>query len=158
MLSLLLSIAGIFITIFFVIGTHESAHFFMARYLGVKVLRFSIGFGKKLFHWHDKSGTEYVIALLPIGGYVKMLDETEGDVPREELHRAYNTQPFYKKFLIVLAGPVCNLIWAFALYWIVFMVGFVTLKPIIGDIKPRSIAAEAGMRGHEELIGVDHSD
>ena len=98
MLSFLIALLGILITIFFVIGTHEAAHFAAARLLGVKVLRFSIGFGKKLVHWQDKSGTEYVLALIPLGGYVQMLDENEATVPDNELHLAYNRQPFYKNF------------------------------------------------------------
>src|SRR5438477_321672 len=98
MFHLLVSSIAILITIFFVIGTHESAHFLVARLVGVKVLRFSIGFGKTLLRWHDKKGTEYVIALIPLGGYVKMLDETEEPVAGHELHQAYNRQPFYKKF------------------------------------------------------------
>src|SRR5690348_2286831 len=118
MLHLIISIIGILFTILFVIGTHEAAHFFTARLLGVKVLRFSIGFGKTLWSWYDKKGTEYVIAYIPLGGYVKMLDETEGNVPEEELPLAYNRQPFYKKFLIVLAGPLTNILCALILYWL----------------------------------------
>ena len=120
MLHVVLSIIAIMITIFFVIGTHESAHFMVARMVGVKVLRFSIGFGKTLFSWHDKKGTEYVIALIPLGGYVKMLDETEESVPADQLAFAYNRQAFYKKFLIVLAGPLTNIFCALILYWIIF--------------------------------------
>src|SRR3990167_7016486 len=104
MISIIIAILGILLTIIIVIGTHEFAHFITARYLGVKVLRFSIGFGKTLFSWYDKKHTEYVIALIPLGGYVKMLDENEGPVPQDDLSFAYNKQPFYKKFLIVLAG------------------------------------------------------
>lgn len=155
MLHLIISIFGILITIFFVVGTHESAHFITARLLGVKVLRFSIGFGKTLFRWHDKSGTEYVLALIPLGGYVKMLDETEGNVPKEELHLAYNIQPFYKKFLIVVAGPLTNIICALILYWLIFMIGFTTVKPLIGSIAPGSIAAQAGLKPNQEIVKVD---
>jgi len=151
----LVSIIGILITIFFVIGTHEAAHFIVARLMGVKVLRFSIGFGKTLFSWHDKKGTEYVIALVPLGGYVKMLDEREDSVKKEELHLAYNTQAFYKKFLIVAAGPFCNIFCALILYWLIFMIGFTTVKPLIGSIEPGSIAAEAGLKTHHEIIKVD---
>lgn len=155
-MNILVSILGILLTIFFVIGTHESAHFIVARLLGVKVLRFSIGFGKTLFRWHDKKGTEYVFALIPLGGYVKMLDETEEAVPANELPFAYNRQPFYKKFLIVLAGPFANIFCAFILYWLIFMIGFVTIKPIIGTIAPRSIAAEAGIKPNQEIISIDN--
>jgi regulator of sigma E protease len=155
MMHLLVSIIGILITIFFVIGTHESAHFFVARLVGVKVLRFSIGFGKTLFRWYDKQGTEYVIALLPLGGYVKMLDETEDSVPEHEKHLAYNQQPFYKKFLIVVAGPLTNIFCALILYWLIFMIGFTTFKPLIGTVQPDSIAAQAGLKSGEEIIALD---
>lgn len=156
MLSGLIAIAAIFITIIFVIGTHEAAHFYTARLLGVKVLRFSIGFGKTLLRFHDKSGTEYVFALIPLGGYVKMLDETEGTVSPEELHRAYNRQPYYKKFLIVFAGPASNLLCAFLLYWVIFVVGFMAVKPIVGEVTPNSIAADAKLQTNQEIIAVDN--
>jgi regulator of sigma E protease len=128
----------------------------MARLVGVKVLRFSIGFGKTLFRWHDRKGTEYVIALLPLGGYVKMLDETEEPVPANETHLAYNRQPFYKKFLIVAAGPFTNIFCALILYWLIFMIGFTTMKPIIGAVQPASIAAQAGLTKGEEVVGINH--
>lgn len=155
-MHILISIIGILLTIFFVIGTHEAAHFLVAKILGVKVLRFSIGFGKPLKSWYDKSGTEYVIAPIPLGGYVRMLDESEGNVPTSELPHAYNRQPFYKKFLIVAAGPVCNLLCALVLYWIIFMIGFVTIKPIIGTVLPNSIAAHAGMKPNQVIQQVDN--
>jgi len=157
MIYSLISILGILLTIFFVVGTHESAHFLMARWLGIKVLRFSIGFGKTLLRWSDKKGTEYVVALIPLGGYVKMLDESEGNVPREELHLAYNRQPFYKKFLVVLAGPVTNILCALVLYWLIFMIGFVSVKPVIGSVEPNSIAAESGIKANQEIVAIDNS-
>lgn len=151
----LISIMAIIATIFFVIGTHEWAHFMMARLVGVKVLRFSIGFGKTLLRWQGKTGTEYVFALIPLGGYVKMLDEREAPVSEDERPHTYNQQPYYKKFLIVLAGPAMNLLCALCLYWIIFMVGFTTIRPIIGDITPTSIAAQAGLKTGQEIIAVD---
>lgn len=157
MLYLLISLIGILVTIIFVIGTHEYAHFIAARLFGVKVLRFSIGFGKKLCQWKDKKGTEYVFALIPLGGYVKMLDEHEGKVDKEELHLAYNRQPFYKKFLIVLAGPTANILCALILYWIIFTIGFTTIRPVIGQIKTGSIAAEANMTPNQEIIEIGGS-
>jgi regulator of sigma E protease len=155
MLHLLVSTIGILITVFFVIGTHEYAHFAVARLMGVKVIRFSIGFGKTLLRWKDKQGIEYVIALLPLGGYVKMLDETEDEVPKEEAHLAYNNQPFYKKFLIVAAGPFTNIFCAFILYWIIFMIGFTTMKPLIGTVDAHSIAAQAGLAPNQEIVKMD---
>jgi regulator of sigma E protease len=131
MLNTLIAIIGIIVTILLVVGVHEFGHFLAARACGIKVLRFSIGFGKKLFSWHDKSGTEFMFAAIPLGGYVKMLDEEEGLVPAEDLHRAYNRQPIYKKMIVVAAGPFSNMVFAFLLYWILFMVGFVTPIPLI---------------------------
>lgn len=156
MLHILISILGILLTIFFVIGTHESAHFITARLMGVKVLRFSIGFGKTLFHWYDKKGTEYVLALIPLGGYIKMLDEGEGKVPQKELHLAFNRQPFYKKFLIVVAGPISNIFCALVLYWLIFTIGFTAVNPVIGTVNPRSIAAEGGLKANQKIIGIDN--
>lgn len=158
MLHLLISIIGIIITIMFVVGTHEAGHFFAARAVGVKVLTFSIGFGKTLFKWHDKSGTEYILALIPLGGFVRMLDKSEGAVDKSELHLTYSDQPFYKKFIIVLAGPLMNFICAIILYWIIFTIGFVTIKPIIGTITPNSIAAEAGLKPLQEITRIDQHD
>ena len=156
MLSILIGTLGILITVLFVIGTHESAHFLAARLLGVKVLRFSIGFGKTLWSRRDKTGTEYVLALIPLGGYVQMLDEREGQVDKHELPLAYNRQPFYKKTLIVLAGPAINILCAILLYWLIFVIGFVTMKPIIGTVHAHSIASEAGMQGQQEIIRIDN--
>src|SRR3990167_8301927 len=151
MLNLLVSIVGILLTIGFVVGTHEAAHFLAARLLNVKVLRFSIGFGKPFYSWYDRAGTEYVLAPIPLGGYVKMLDETEDKVPASEHHLAFNRQPYHKKCLIVLAGPAINLFSALFLYWLIFMIGFTTIKPVIGKVDPYSIAASAGLQSREEI-------
>lgn len=155
MLNLLISIIGLVITILIIVGFHEFGHFIVARMAGVKVLRFSIGFGKSLFSWHDKSGTEYVLAAIPLGGYVKMLDENEAAVAENEIHRAYNRQALYKKFLIVVAGPLANLILAFFLYWLLFVVGFTSMAPIIGKVTPHSIAANAGIKSQQEIVSID---
>jgi len=157
MLTFLIAILGILLTILLVVTTHEFGHFIAARLLGVKVLRFSIGFGKPFYRLHDKKGTEYALAPIPLGGYVKMLDEQEGEVSPTELHLAYNRQPLYKRFLIVLGGPLFNLLFAFILYWILFTIGFTTLAPIVGKVLPNSIAAEAGMQPAQEIISVNHS-
>jgi len=156
LVHLLLSIVGIVITLLFVIGTHEAAHFATARLLGVKVLKFSLGFGKAFFSWRDKKGTEYVLAYIPLGGYVRMLGEGDEHIPPSQRAFAFNRQPFYKKFLIVLAGPLTNLICAFFLYWVVFVMGYVTVKPVIGQVLPRSIAAESGLKPNQEIISINH--
>jgi regulator of sigma E protease len=156
MLSVLISILGIIVTILLVIGVHEFGHFIVARLCGIKVLRFSIGFGKPLRRWHDKSGTEYVFAAIPLGGYIKMLDETEENVAPEDLPFSYNRQPLYKRVAVIIAGPVFNIIFAALLYWTLFIVGFTTIKPIIGEIKPQSIAAMAGLKPQEEIIQINN--
>ncbi len=155
MLHALIATLGIILTICFVVGTHEAGHFFMARMVGVKVITFSIGFGKAILRWKDKSGTEYVFALIPLGGYVRMADESEGEVAKEDLPRAYNRQPFWKKFLIIAAGPLTNFVSAFFLYWLIFTIGFVTIKPIVGEVTPKSIAAEGGMQTMQQITEVD---
>jgi regulator of sigma E protease len=154
LLNILISIIAIMITIFFIIGFHEFGHFITARFLGVKVLRFSIGFGKAIKKWHDKKGTEYVLASIPLGGYVKMLDESEGKVQKHELHLAFNRQPLYKKFLIVAAGPVFNFMLALLLYWLLFVIGFITVVPLIGGTTPHSIASVAGIQPQEEITSI----
>ena len=155
MLSALISLLGILITLLLVVGIHELGHFVVAKSLKIKVLRFSIGFGKALKTWHDKSGTEYVLAAIPLGGYVKMLDESEGTVLPSEKHLSYNQQPFYCKMAVIIAGPLMNLVFAFFLYWILFVVGFVTVAPVIGSIQPNSIAFQAGMKPNQEITAID---
>jgi regulator of sigma E protease len=156
-MTLVISILAILLTILLVVSVHEYGHFIFARLVGVKVLRFSIGFGKPFFHWYDKKGTEYALAPIPLGGYVKLLDENEGAVPADQLPFAYNRQPMYKRFLIAFAGPLFNIIFALILYWILFVTGFTTIVPITGDIAPHSIAYNAGMKSHEEIISINHA-
>jgi regulator of sigma E protease len=157
MLNLIISLIGIILTILLVVSFHEFGHFIVARLVGVKVLRFSIGFGKPFYRWSDRRGTEYVLAPIPLGGYVKMLDEREGEVPKEELYLAYNRQPIYKQFLIVCAGPLFNFIVAFVLYWLLFVIGFNGIIPIIGHITPHSIADVAGAKPQQEILSINHT-
>lgn len=156
MITLLTSLGGMLLTILIVVGFHELGHFLAARWLGVRVLRFSIGFGKALFSRRDKTGTEYVLAAIPLGGYVKMLDEGEETVKNADLPFAFNRQSFYKKFLIVAGGPLANFILAFGLYWLLFIIGFNSIAPIIGAVTPHSIAADAGLKPQQEIIEIDH--
>src|SRR6266566_7671635 len=117
------------------VTVHEFGHFWVARRLGIKVLRFSIGFGKPL--WTRRLGRdkmEFVIAAIPLGGYVKMLDETEGHVTVKDRPRAFNRQPVWKRILVVIAGPMFNFIFAILAYWLVFMVGVDGFKPIVGSV------------------------
>ncbi|MDD5248307.1 MAG: RIP metalloprotease RseP [Rhodocyclaceae bacterium] len=137
------------------IVVHELGHFAVARLCGVKVLRFSLGFGKTLLsrRW-GKDGTEWALAAFPLGGYVKMLDEREGPVPEEEAHRAFNRQGVGRRALIVVAGPLANLLLAVAIYAGVFMQGTEELRPVLGAPPAGSIAARAGVREHETVRAV----
>jgi regulator of sigma E protease len=157
MISLIISIVAFLVAISILVTFHEFGHFWVARRLGVKVLRFSVGFGKPLWRFFDKQNTEYVISALPLGGYVKMLDEREGPVSDDQKPFAFNNKPVWARFLIVLAGPVFNFIFAILAYWAVFMIGIVGVIPDIGDIVPNSIAARAGLKAGEEIVAVDHS-
>lgn len=150
------SVGAFLFAIAVLIAFHEYGHFWVARRCGVKVLRYSIGFGKPL--WTKTAGadqTEYVIAAVPLGGYVKMLDEREGDVPQEELHRAFNRQSVGKRIAIVSAGPLFNFIFAIFAYALMYVVGVPGVKPIIGEVKEQSIAYNAGIRSYDEIIKVD---
>ncbi|MFO7594595.1 MAG: RIP metalloprotease RseP [Pseudomonadota bacterium] len=156
MLDVILTILSFLAALSILIAVHELGHFLVARWSGVKVLRFSIGFGKPL--WQRRSGpdqTEYMIAAIPLGGYVKMLDEREGEVADEELHRAFNRQPLAKRSAIVAAGPLFNFIFAIFAYWMMFVVGVDGIKPVLGEIETGTIAYEAGLRGGEEILSID---
>jgi regulator of sigma E protease len=153
--EVLIAIPAFIVAIGILVAVHEFGHFWVARRLGIKVLRFSIGFGKPL--WQKVSGkdqVEYVVAAIPLGGYVKLLDEREGNVPAEELPRAFNRQPVWKRVAVLLAGPIFNLIFAVFLYWVLFIAGVPALRPIIGDVAPDSIASRAGLRYEDQIIGV----
>jgi len=137
------------------ISFHEYGHFWVAKKCDVKILRFSIGFGRPLWkRYFGKDKSELVIAAIPLGGYVKMLDEREGAVPPQELHRAFNRKSLGQRTLIVLAGPVFNFIFAIFAYWMMYMVGLTGLKPVVGEISPVSIAASAGIKPDDEIIAV----
>ena len=137
------------------VTVHEFGHFIVAKRLGVKVLRFSVGFGRPL--WSRRAGpdrTEYVVAAIPLGGYVKMMDEREGDVSEAELSRAFNRQRWGVRVAIVSAGPLANFLFAIFAYWVMFIIGVGGLKPIIDEIAPGSPAARAGLSQGDEIISV----
>lgn len=140
------------VALLLLVTIHEYGHFLVARLCGVKVLRFSFGFGKVLACWHDKKGTEYAFSLIPLGGYVKMLDESEGEVPAHERHLAFNNKSVWARMAIVIAGPLFNFLFAFIALWLVLVIGIRSLAPIIDNVTPNSIAAKAGLKANEEII------
>ncbi|ESS71412.1 membrane-associated zinc metalloprotease [Methyloglobulus morosus KoM1] len=137
------------------ISFHEFGHFWVARKTGVKVLRFSVGFGKVLWsRQKNPDDTEYVLSAIPLGGYVKMVDEREGEVKPEDLPFAFNRQPLWVRTAIVVAGPAFNIMLAIALFWSVLVLGETGLRPILGEVKQGTLAATAGFVEGEEIISV----
>ncbi|WP_180073889.1 MULTISPECIES: RIP metalloprotease RseP [unclassified Acinetobacter] len=138
------------------IAIHEFGHYFVARKLGVKVLVYSIGFGPTLLKWTSKkSGIQYQLSALPLGGYVKMLDEREGDVAAEDLPKAFNRQHPWKRIAIVAAGPLINLAFAVVLFWILFLPAQEQLNTRVGKILPNTPAATAQMQSGDKITAVD---
>lgn len=139
------------------VAIHEFGHFWVARKTGVKVLRFSIGFGKVVWKYQkDSASTEYVLSAIPLGGYVKMVDEREGDVSSEDLPYAFTRKPLWARTAIVAAGPIFNLVLAIILYWVVFMLGETGMRPIVGEVAPSTLAAQAGFVEGEEIVAVNN--
>lgn len=157
-MSVLHNIFFFIVAIGVLVTFHEFGHYWVARKSGVKVLRFSIGFGKPLFTWHRKTAEgdeiEYIIAAIPLGGYVKMLDEREGSVSDADKKRAFNNQHVSKRIAIVFAGPAFNFILAILLYWIVFMLGTTVDRPFVGQSEAGSIAEKAGFEIQDEVLKV----
>lgn len=135
---------------------HELGHYWMARRCGVKVLRFSIGFGKVIYSKRFSSaGTEWVVSAIPLGGYVKMLDEREGEVAPEDLPYAFNRQPVLQRMAIVITGPLANFLLAIVLYWGLFVHGLPGLKPMLGEVPPGSPAAHAQIQPGETILSIN---
>ncbi|RLA02384.1 MAG: RIP metalloprotease RseP, partial [Gammaproteobacteria bacterium] len=155
MIDFFWNIASFIVALGILVTIHEYGHFWVARKMGVKVLRFSVGFGKALWSKTAKSGTEYVVAAIPLGGYVKMLDEREGEVKEEEKHLAFNTQPVLARIAIVIAGPAANFLLAIFVYWWMFVLGVPALKPYLGELPEQGIAAMAGLHAGDEIIAID---
>ncbi len=138
------------------VAFHEFGHFWVARKVGVKVLRFSIGFGKVFWSYQKTpADTEYVLSVIPLGGYVKMVDEREGEVASEDLPFAFNRQPVWARTAIVAAGPIFNLLLAVALFWAVLVIGETGIKPILGAVTQGTIAAQAGFIEGDEITAVN---
>ncbi|NLS43169.1 sigma E protease regulator RseP [BEV proteobacterium] len=155
MMNVLWSLAAFVVALGVLITVHEFGHFWVARRCGVKVERFSAGFGKALWRWRDRWGTEFVIALIPLGGYVKMLDERVNTVSPEQHHLSFNRKTVWQRAAIVSAGPIANFLFAIAAYWLVFIIGAPGVRPVVDEIVPNSIAAMAQMSPGMELKAVD---
>ena len=153
-MELLNTILAMIVTLGILITIHEYGHFWVARRCGVKVLRFSVGFGKPLFSWKDKQGTEYAVALIPLGGYVSMLDEREGDVPESQLNQAFNRKPVLQRIAVVAAGPLVNLLFAVLVYWAMFVAGIEKVVPVTGEIAVNSAAEQAGIQPGYEIVSI----
>ncbi|MCO8051347.1 MULTISPECIES: sigma E protease regulator RseP [Proteus] len=153
-MGILWNLAAFIIVLGILITVHEFGHFWVARRCGIYVERFSIGFGKAIWRKIDKHGTEFVIAWIPLGGYVKMLDERVAEVAPERRHLAFNNKTVGQRAAVVAAGPIANFLLAIVAYWIVFMIGVPALKPIIADIRPNSIAEQAKLTPGMELKSV----
>ncbi len=155
MLSVLWSIAAFIVALGILITVHEFGHFWVARRCGVKVERFSVGFGKALWRRRDRLGTEYVVALIPLGGYVKMLDERVEPVMPKLRHQAFNNKTVLQRAAIISAGPLANFLFAIVAYWLVFMIGVPGIRPVVGEIVSNSPAASAQIVPGMELKAVD---
>ncbi|AIC18313.1 MULTISPECIES: sigma E protease regulator RseP [Pseudomonas] len=154
-MSALYMIVGTLIALGVLVTFHEFGHFWVARRCGVKVLRFSVGFGMPLLRWYDRQGTEFVIAAIPLGGYVKMLDEREGEVPVDQLDQSFNRKSVRQRIAIVAAGPVANFLLALVFFWGLAMLGTEQVRPVIGSVESGSIAAKAGLSPGQEIVAID---
>jgi len=147
------SIWWLLVALGLLITFHEFGHFWVARRMGVRVLKFSIGFGSKLWSRKGRDGTEYIIAAIPLGGYVKMLDEREGEVENSDLDQAFNRKSVWARIAIVLAGPVFNLIFTLFAFWLMFLVGMPESRPVVGEVS--GIAASSGIKSGDRIISLD---
>lgn len=153
--SILQKAIALIISLGILVFVHELGHYLFARMLGVKVIRFCIGFGKPLaIYTSKKTGIEYAIACIPLGGYVKMLDSREVDVDPEQMPYEFNSQPIWKRFLIVFAGPFFNYVFAIIVFWMVFLGGELSFRPIIGEVIPETIASSSGIQSGDEVLQI----
>ena len=148
------SVFWLLVTLGVLVTFHEFGHYWVARRCGVKVLRFSVGFGKAVWKRIGKDGVEYQVAAIPLGGYVKMLDAREGVVPPQFQGQEFTSQPVWKRILIVLAGPGFNLIFTVAALWLMFMLGRPDAAPLV-TAKPQSMAAVAGIQPGDRILAID---
>ena len=181
MIEFIQTVLALIVTISILVTIHEFGHYWVARLFNVHVIRFSVGFGKIIFSRRGPSpnisdhsregvavsrqpstranekleGTEFAVAAIPLGGYVKFLDERETYVPDDQLHMAFNRKPVWQRIAIVAAGPIANFLLAIAAYWMLFVTGVSGVVPMLGDIDENSPAGQAGLRGGEEIVAID---
>ena len=154
-MNILWSLAAFIVALGVLITVHEFGHFWVARRCGVYVQRFSVGFGRTLWRRTDKHGTEYVLAVIPLGGYVKMLDERNETVPDEMRPQSFNSKTVWQRAAIISAGPIANFIFAVFAYWLVFIIGVPAVRPVVGEVTPQSIAAQSNISPGMELKSID---
>ncbi|MFQ2830268.1 sigma E protease regulator RseP [Aeromonas caviae] len=152
--GVLWNIGAFIVALGLLVAVHEFGHFWVARRCGVKVERFSIGFGKAIWRRLGKDDTEYVLALIPLGGYVKMLDGRVDELKPGEEAQAFNHKSVWARMAIVAAGPMANFVFALFAFWLMFMIGVPSVKPVVGEVRPASIVAEAGILPGMEIVGV----
>jgi len=149
------TVIALIVTLGILVTIHELGHFWVARRCGVKVLRFAWGFGTPLVRWKDRHDTEFAICALPLGGYVKMLDEREAPVEQDQLRYSFNQQSVYKRIAIAAAGPLANFLFAIIAYWAMFLYGSQVVVPVLGEVAEESVIAKAGIESGSEIISVD---
>jgi len=154
MLQVLISMAAFLVAISILVVVHEYGHFWVARRFGIKVLRFSVGFGKPFYRFYDRLGTEYVLSMIPLGGYVSLLGEKGQNVPKADQSMAFATKPVWVRMLVLAAGPFFNLVFAVLAYWAIFVLGVSLLIPLLGPVPKESVAGLAGLKEGQEIVRV----
>jgi len=157
--NFVVSAVAFLIALGILISIHEYGHFWVARKVGIKVLTYSLGFGRPLWRRTGKvDNTEFVVAAIPLGGYVRMLDEREGTVLEHEKHRAFNNKPLWARTAVVIAGPLANFILAVFAYWLVMMMGISGVAPIVGEVPEGTPAARAGFQVEDKILSINGRD
>jgi len=155
----LTSVLAFVVAISILVTIHEYGHYIVGRWTGMKVLRFSVGFGKPIWTWvRGKDRTEFCISAIPLGGYVRFLDGREGPVDPEDQGRAFDHRPIPARIAVLLAGPLFNFLFAIFAYWVLFLNGIPTLQPAVGDVEPQSYAARAGLEFGDKIVAVGEVD